>query len=140
MSESPSAEHAGAGPIPGQPDCARGTFSFSRAQRLIRKADFDRVMQGGIRLIDGRLTLWVSGNGLGRTRLGLTVGRKHGHAPHRARLKRVLREAFRLCRPGLPTGLDLVCAPRAGVELCVVDCMDSFQNLTARAAPRLAGK
>jgi len=140
MPESQPAEYADRH-LPGeQPGSVPLRLKFSRAQRLIRKADFDRVMQSGLRLIDSRMTVWVLRNELGRTRLGLTVGRKHGHAPRRARLKRVLREAFRLCRPKLPTGLDLVCAPRAGVELRVSECMDSLRNLTTRAAQRLAAQ
>ncbi|MBI3846785.1 MAG: ribonuclease P protein component [Planctomycetes bacterium] len=47
------------------------------------------------------------------TRLGLSVGRRCGNAVARNRIKRRLREAFRLERPHLPPGFDLVIIPTA---------------------------
>jgi len=58
--------------------------------------------------------VYAIANELAVTRLGLSVGRKHGGAVRRNRIKRLLREAFRLERPTLPIGLDLVVVPRAG--------------------------
>jgi ribonuclease P protein component len=43
----------------------------------------------------------------GRRRLGIAVSKRSGHAPARARLRRLLREAFRGLRMGWPA-LDLV--------------------------------
>lgn len=54
-------------------------------------------------------------NGLGYSRLGVSVGVKHGNAVRRARIKRVFRAAFREARHALPTGFDYVLIPRKGV-------------------------
>lgn len=133
MSDAP-AEHTPALP----PARGANRHRFPRAARILRSADFERAMKSGVRLVDECLVLWAVANTTGQTRLGLVVGRKHGNAPQRNRLKRVLREAFRLTRPELLPGLDLVCAPRAGVPLKLRDCMESLHKLSRRAAQRLA--
>ncbi len=45
-------------------------------------------------------------------RLGVSVSKDHGGAVRRNKLKRLLREAFRLEQHGLPRGADLVLIPR----------------------------
>lgn len=45
-------------------------------------------------------------------RLGVSVSKDHGGAVRRNKLKRLLREAFRLERHRLPPGLDVVLIPR----------------------------
>lgn len=47
-------------------------------------------------------------NDSGRRRLGISVGKSVGGAVVRNRMKRLLREAFRLCRLDLPAGYDYV--------------------------------
>lgn len=49
-------------------------------------------------------------------RLGVSVSKDHGGAVRRNKLKRLLREAFRLERHRLPLGLDLVLIPRQRAE------------------------
>src|SRR6266536_2700909 len=61
---------------------------------------------------DSWLIVYACENGLPHLRLGLSVSRKVGQATHRNRLRRLYREAFRLTRHEMPTGLDLVLIPR----------------------------
>jgi ribonuclease P protein component len=53
-------------------------------------------------------------NARGRTRLGIAVGRRVGSACARNRIKRRLREYFRLGRDKLPQGTDIVFIALAG--------------------------
>lgn len=112
-------------------------FRLAARLRLRRTADFERAIHDGVRLLDERMTLWALPNGTAQTRFGMMVGRRHGGAVRRNRIKRLLREAFRLTRPGLPTGLDLVCAPRAGTAATLAGFQESLQRLAGRAARRL---
>lgn len=47
------------------------------------------------------------------TKLGITVSRRYGIAVQRNRFKRLVREAFRLCRSQLQLGFDLNIKPRS---------------------------
>jgi ribonuclease P protein component len=50
----------------------------------------------------------IKPNNLGRTRLGLTVGRSTGGAVRRNRIKRLLREFFRRSNNRLPPSRDII--------------------------------
>jgi len=72
----------------------------------------------------------------GSGRIGITVSRKVGGAVVRNRIRRLFREAYRLTRDGLPTGLDLILIPRmAAQELDWL--MESLTKLVPQAARRL---
>ena len=83
-------------------------YRFPGTMRILRSREFERALRDGVRVNDQRLTLWGLPNGLSHARLGLIVGRKHGNAVRRNRIKRILRSAFRLSQHELPQGLDLV--------------------------------
>lgn len=104
--------------------------------RLRTQADFDRVFAAKVRAADGRILLFAVRNGTPHTRLGLVVSRKQGNSVKRHRLKRRLREAFRLVRPELPTGLDLVAIPQ-GAESSSGDYQASLQRLVRKLSARL---
>lgn len=112
-------------------------YAFPPCYRLRGGRDFERVMKRGVRMSDERLQVWGAANGLPYSRLGLVVGRRHGPAVRRFRLKRLLREAFRLSRPGLPAGLDIACAPRPAAPLTLSGAMQSLDSLCRRLANRL---
>ena len=58
------------------------------------------------------MTVLAVRNDLGHSRFAVAVGKRHGGAVCRNRIKRVCREAFRLIRHELPTGWDYVALPR----------------------------
>lgn len=111
-------------------------LTFPPARRVLRKADFERALQAGQRATDALLTVWIHENGLPHARLGLIVGKRHGSAPQRNRLKRLLREAFRLEQRDLPAGSDLICTPRVAAELDLAGCRQSLRRLAQRLAGR----
>jgi ribonuclease P protein component len=81
---------------------------FPPALRIRRGRDFDRVFRDGGRAGDDLLVVHALPNGGPHPRLGLAVGKALGGAVVRNRVKRLLREAFRLRRLDLPAAHDLV--------------------------------
>ncbi len=114
---------------------------FRPREHLRRPADFRRVYDRRRSASDRWLIVYGCENGLPHLRLGLSVARKIGSAPRRNRFKRLYREAFRLTRAALPTGLDLVLIPRSAEEPTLADLQASLQRLVEQVARKLtAGK
>jgi ribonuclease P protein component len=91
---------------------------FSKSQRLLRHADFERVYKQGRRHFAAHLTVFylertgeTTDGGVG-SRVGFTVSKALGGAVQRNRMKRRLREAVRL--QAVPAGVnaDIVINPK----------------------------
>ena len=92
-------------------------FSFRPHQRLLNKADFDRVFQKAEhRASSGPILILCRSNNLDHPRLGLVVRKKMlKRAVDRNRLKRLAREAFRLRQHDLPK-VDIVVLNRSAFK------------------------
>jgi ribonuclease P protein component len=81
-------------------------LSFPKKKRLVSNSQFKAVMARGRRLSNGVLTLYMVENDCKYSRLGVSVGKSHGNAVVRNRLKRLMREAFRQNQERIPVGFD----------------------------------
>jgi ribonuclease P protein component len=82
--------------------------SFSHANKLTKPAEFDRVFASKLRAVAGQFTALARENGLRHARLGLAIPRQRVRtAVARNRIKRMVRESFRIHQQGLE-GLDVV--------------------------------
>lgn len=95
--------------------------SFGRDRRLLTRRDFQRVFERPHRSADRCFLVLARARRAGAgcangARLGIAVGKKHvRRANRRNRLKRTVRESFRLNRERL-AGLDLVVVAQAPAD------------------------
>jgi len=101
---------------------------------LRRKADFERLLRAGTRRNVEGYTIYLSPRESGAPRLGLLVSRKHSaRAVDRNRLKRSIREAFRLAQERLGP-VDLLIRPPLGVKPSR-EMIVRLQNVLTRLFP-----
>ena len=90
----------------------RERLTFPAARRLRRKWEFDQLYARGKRLGNSHFGATVQPNALGLARLGLAVASKpFGGSVPRNRIRRLIRESFRLRQHELPD-VDLVISAR----------------------------
>jgi ribonuclease P protein component len=108
-------------PKPPAPKPARPEQRFTRAQRLTHDREYQAAYADKLIRTRGPLVIYARANAKSppRARLGLSVGRRVGSAVARNRVKRLLREAFRLRQHDLPPGIDLVVNVRPHKPLTV---------------------
>jgi len=94
-------------------DCAAPQrLTLPAQKRLRRKSDFDATYARGRRFGNGFFGVTASWNDKGWPRLGLAVAvRTAGGGVQRNRLRRIIRESFRLHQHELP-GVDLIVSAR----------------------------
>lgn len=108
-------------------------FGFPRAARLLAKADFDRVFQTGKRISGTYFAAVVADSALQAPRIGLALAKKQTrHAFARNRLKRLIREYFRLHRTDLPAVDVIFIARSAAQHQGNFDLVADLAKLTAR--------
>ena len=78
-----------------------------------KNSDFRRLYAKGKSVVTPYMVLYCRRNSLGVNRLGYTVSTKLGHAVVRNRVRRRLREIYRLNSPALKNGFDIVVVARS---------------------------
>ncbi len=102
--------------------------------------DFKRAFDRKRSASDPTMVVHGAENGLNHARLGISVGkRKVRKATARNRIKRLIREAFRLNKAVLPVGVDLVIVPR-NPNLTFADANRSLPALAQAVGKRLASQ
>lgn len=92
-------------------------FTLSKQHLLRTTGEFQRVYRSGKRLYGDGYALIFLTNTLEYNRLGISVHRKAGNAVRRNRIKRLIREVFRLNRGLFPVAADVVLTVRPGFAI-----------------------
>jgi len=125
-------------PPPPPPPPTTAPARFRPHERIKDPKDFRRAFDRKRSASDDALIVYGVENGRDHPRLGMSVARKRVRkAVARNRIKRLLREAFRLKKAELPPGVDLVIVPR-GPALTFDQACRSLPEL-ARAVSRRLG-
>ena len=96
---------------------AKGSFQFTRKERINDPQDFRRVMKTGSKLTSRNFILFMKENEEGCHRLGVVVSKEVGRATYRNRIKRICREFFRLHKHRIKGTVDIIILARKGCSL-----------------------
>ena len=102
-------------------------FSLGKEERLLKPPDFKRVFHGGESRSTEHFRVFVFSNRTSKQRLGITTSRKIGAAAKRNRIKRLLREFFRLHKTLLPPSSDILFVAKKGAD--TLDYSGLFEEL-----------
>ena len=83
-------------------------FSFTKDERLLKRVEFLYVTGDGKKFLTRSFIVFVKPNSLAFSRIGITASRKVGGAVKRNRVKRLVREFFRLNKTRIKKGIDIV--------------------------------
>ncbi len=91
--------------------------SYGRENRIARRVDFWKDRRRRKKFNTQHFTLILRKNDKDSRRLGLVVGRKAGGAVARNRIKRLIREFFRLNREKIPESSDFIVLAKENIEI-----------------------
>lgn len=122
------------------------SFIFPSSRRIRKRSEYDIVFEGGSKISGKFLLAFVQASPEG-SRVGLVVSRKWGNAVRRNRIKRLMREAFRLSADSFRVPVEIVLLPRHmpkavkmnDIRCDLVDICDRFATLFAAARSKSKG-
>ena len=91
--------------------------SYGREHRISRTADFWKDRSKRKKFDTEHFLLILRKNNKDARRLGLVVGRKVGGAVSRNRIKRLIREFFRLNKEKIPESSDLIVLAKKDIRI-----------------------
>ncbi len=90
------------------------SFRFTKKERITQPQDFRRVMKSGRRHTSRNFILFILKNEKTFHRLGIVVKKEIGPATYRNRMKRYLREFFRLHKHQIKGSYDIILMAKKG--------------------------
>ena len=76
--------------------------------RSLKNQEFSKVYRSGRSKADACLVLYILENGTDEKRLGISVSKRIGNSVVRSRVKRIIKEGFRMQEHALADGYDYV--------------------------------
>ncbi len=93
--------------------------------RLRKNMEFRKVYSHGKNYWNRNLTLYVKKNNIDETRVGYTITKKIGNSVVRNKLRRRMKEIYRLNFHRIETGYDLVFVPKRNIVNLSYEKLDS---------------
>lgn len=110
-------------------------YSLSRLERITKTSEFKKALQKGITYRSKALNLSIAQNSCGTSRIGISLRRENfKFATERNRLRRYLKEIFRLNKHSFKKGYDIIAIPKVNcADLKFNELKDEFIELIKKA-------
>jgi len=108
-------------------------YPFTKSHRLAGLGTFKAILDLRVKDNRGPIVIFAKPNDLPHPRLGISIGRPVGTAVMRNRIKRLLRESFRLMQHDWPRGYDVVVIVRPHNPLMLAE----YQKMLSGAMVKL---
>jgi ribonuclease P protein component len=96
---------------------AKGSFRFTKKERIAQPQDFRTVMKFGRRVSSRSFILFIRKNDYTFHRLGIVVKKEVGPATFRNRMRRYVREFFRFHKHRINGAYDIILMIKKGCSL-----------------------
>lgn len=103
--------------------------------KIKENKDFLNLYKKGKFVAGKAVTVYYRRNARGKTRLGITTGKKVGNAVTRSRCRRIIRAAYRENEELFPKGYDYIIVARPGCGVCKSTQISGFMK--AKAIPSI---
>ena len=90
--------------------------ALTRGEKVLKSIEYRNILKGGKSTITQHFKIFICPNHLEKQRLGITTSRRVGTAVKRNRIKRLLREFFRLHKACLPPSSDILFIAKPGAD------------------------
>ena len=107
-----------------------GKQGYPRSERLTRKVEFEQIYREGEKGVNHAFVCYVVRQTEQGRKIGYAVSRKVGPAVVRNRIKRYIREFYRLHRAQVPQNIQVVLVARvASANLTHGQCDDAIKRI-----------
>ncbi len=112
-------------------------FSLEKREKILTRKDFIHLSKIGHRVYNKYFIAVFSKGAYSRTRVGITVTKKVGCAVKRNRIKRIVREYFRLHKNGIDGTWDInIIAKKEASAISIKQAFISLQSVFESIARR----
>ncbi len=92
-----------------------GPATFRKTEKILKRTDYLAIQQRGLRSYTRNFVVVKRRNKTGVNRLGISVSKRAGSAVKRNRLKRLIREFFRLHKNTITGSQDFIIIAKKGI-------------------------
>jgi ribonuclease P protein component len=90
--------------------------ALTKGEKVLKSIEYRTIVKGGKSTSTEHFKIFILPNSVRRRRLGITASRRVGSAVKRNRIKRLIREYFRLNKSRLPPSSDLLFIAKPGAD------------------------
>ena len=90
--------------------------ALTKREKVLKSIEYRTIVKGGKSTTTQHFKIFIWPNSVSKRRLGITTSRRVGSAVKRNRIKRLVREFFRLHKSCLPPSSDLLFIAKPGAD------------------------